>query len=1028
MITSKKYYGLFRITILILLMWSFSVQPALSQHLGYRKYTVDEGLVQSEVVSLFQDSRGFLWVGTKFGVSRFDGSNFVTRFDSLGVLKSAVRLIGEISGKRIIAAASSGYVIFEGEGSLKSFKYPMFHPDAVHSNWIMGGRAFLATLLNNKVEIYESTVTGLVNVSDEFSKLIGVLNKFNVTEILHNEKYNCFYFKDKTTGAYCFADNELSKLNIPSFQFFHTGLDGNIYLVSSLDLRKIRSLSDSDISSFDPNQHYSLEHIVYRLEGSRCRRVFDFQTRELCTIPFMIVSKKGKIAVPLIGLREMLFYENGKKNLAVLQLDELSAISYDDEGTIWIGSAMGLLHIFPEYFLNFTGDEGLFPNIQSLVADANGKLWAASYNKGIQYYSKGRFVKKELNFPEDKKEPFYFFPGSGMDHFGKIHFCVNPLFSMVRDGKKIYQDKNGPAEATLYFYDDTVSRKFYFGGNKGLIEQDYKRNTYKEYPMFPGLNTRSKIVSIVRAVDGKLLLGGFSGLIIHVGKTFEKVPNRLHPDIPGANAMEKDHKGNIWIGNGSGIYFYNNKEFKKISNDYFNDLVLSLKCIDTSNLLIGGIRGIGILDLNLFYKTGNTSIRYFDKHNGFVGGECQQNCITRDQEGYFWIGTSNGIVRFDASAITNEIRAPRVYLTNVFTNNERMDWNPLSISDFEAGKKQLSFSENNVRFTFTAICFSSPENVRFSYKLEGFDNQWSKPSLDRNASYTNLPEGSYLFKVRVCNDSGIWSEEAAEFRILATAPLWKRWYFIFFMLILFTVLLVISIAHFLTRRTRLIRERLNDERRFAELQFRTLRNQLAPHFVFNALNAIGSSIYQNDKEKSYDYLQRFATLIRATLVHSDKSYRTLNEEVEFVKNYLDLEQFRFENRFEYQINIADTIDREIPVPKMIIQTFAENAVKHGLVQRSVKGILNIDITTSDDYLSILVEDNGIGRVESLRYNSGSTGKGMEIITEFIELFNRFNEKKLKFEVNDRLDDSGKISGTIVTILLPVDFTYNSITK
>jgi len=1019
---------LFRISIIILLMWGFSVQPALAQHLGYRKYTVDDGLVQSEVVSLFQDSRGFLWVGTKFGVSKFDGNNFVTRFDSMGVLKSSVYFIGEISGKRVIAAASSGYVIFEAEGSIKSFKYPVFHPDAILCNWISGGRAFFATLLSNKVEIYESTLKGTVNVSAEFEKLISVLNKFDVTEILRSEKFNCFYFKDKTTGAYCFANNVVSKLYIPSFQFFHSGLDGNVYVTSSLDLRKNKNLSNTVNSTFDPNQLYSLEHVVYRLDGKKCTRIFDFQTKELCTIPFFIVSKTGKIAIPIISLREMLFYENGKKNLAVLQLDEISAILFDDEGTIWIGTAIGLQHIFPEYFLNFTDDEGLFPNIQSLVADANGMLWAASYNRGIQYYSNGSFVKKEMNFQEDKKEPLYFFPGSRMDHLGKVHFCVNPLFSMVWDGRKIYRDKNGPAEASLYFYDDTITHKYYFGGDKGLIEQDYTRQTFKAYPMFPGLNKRSKIVSIVRALDGKLLLGGFSGMIIHDGKSFEKVPNRQHPDMPGANAMERDHKGNIWIGNGSGIYFYNNKNFSKISNDYFNDLVLSLKCIDSSRLLIGGIRGMGILDLNLYYKNGSVRIRYFDKNNGFIGGECQQNCITRDQDGYFWIGASNGIVRFDASAISNEIRPPRVYLTNVFTNNERMEWKPLTINDFNAGKKQLTFSENNVRFEFTAICFSSPENVRFSYKLEGFDNQWSKPGSDRRASYTNLPEGSYLFKVRVCNDSGVWSEEAAEFRIMATAPIWQRWYFILFIMILFSVLLVISIARFLSRRTRLIRERLYDERRFAELQFRTLRNQLAPHFVFNALNAIGSSIYQNDKEKSYDYLQRFATLIRATLVHSDKSYRTLNEEVEFVKNYLDLEQFRFENRFDYQIRIEDTIDKEIPVPKMIIQTFAENAVKHGLVQRSVKGILNIDITTNEEYLNILVEDNGIGRVESMRYNTGSTGKGMEIITEFIELFNRFNEKKLKFEVNDKLDASGKISGTRVIIQLPVDFTYISITK
>lgn len=241
-------------------------------------------------------------------------------------------------------------------------------------------------------------------------------------------------------------------------------------------------------------------------------------------------------------------------------------------------------------------------------------------------------------------------------------------------------------------------------------------------------------------------------------------------------------------------------------------------------------------------------------------------------------------------------------------------------------------------------------------------------------------------------------------------------------------LVIICSTFFMFRRIRLLRERLENERRFAELQFKTLRNQLAPHFIFNALNAIGSSIYQNDKEKAYDFLQRFATLIRTTLIHADKTYRTLNEEIEFVKNYLDLEQFRFENKFEYIINIQEGVDLNSPVPKMIIQTFAENSVIHGLVQKSGRGLLSILLNTEQNYLTIIVEDNGIGRITSKQNNVGSTGKGMEIINEFITLFNRFNEKKIHFEVHDIYSDSGIIDGTRVTVKLPINYTYNSISK
>lgn len=252
---------------------------------------------------------------------------------------------------------------------------------------------------------------------------------------------------------------------------------------------------------------------------------------------------------------------------------------------------------------------------------------------------------------------------------------------------------------------------------------------------------------------------------------------------------------------------------------------------------------------------------------------------------------------------------------------------------------------------------------------------------------------------------------------------------IILIVVIVSLVLIITIATILlNRRNLMISSRLEDERRFAELQFNIFRSQLDPHFVFNSLNAIGSSIYQDDKETSYDFLQRFATLIRSTLVHADKTYRTLKDELEFVINYLELEKFRFENKFNFTINIEEGISQEIIVPKMIIQTFAENAVKHGLVKKSGTGMLAISLKMEKEFLNIVLDDNGIGRTEALKYNSGSALKGMEIMKEFISLFNRANKNKIHFGIGDILDNSKNIAGTRVDIKLPIDFTYNSITK
>jgi len=1002
----------------------------ISQHLGSIRYTVDDGLTQSEVNSIFQDSRGFLWVGTKFGVSRFDGNEFVSRFDEKGILKSTIQYIDELTGGKVIVASSAGYAIFEPNGNLISFKYPIINSLASYCHWSAHGRLFNAIIGPHDIRIIEATLKGPVDVTHTYSKLVTALKGYSVINLIYDEKRNCFYFTDNKQGTYSFSHSGIIRFDIPENYNFTKGQDGNIYILTAIDFAQSKKKSSLPQWNRHELSPVGLTHGLFLLKGNKTEKVLTFFTSNPTSFQYFLVTKYGKIIIPDPENSQILIFNEGTMIATKLDFDGLSSLYVDDEGSIWMGSANGLLHVFPEYFTNFSKAEGLFPNTKSLVIDKQGVLWVASCENGLQYYKNGKFYTYDLSpvIKSNNSSLVKFNPGSKLDHKGNIHFAISPFFLMQYDGHRMNIDKDWPVGSVYSFYDDTISHKYYYGSSSGIVEQAYGKQKYIVYPVFLGSNSSNPIVSIIRTINGKLLLGGFKSLMILDGHRIYKLPNSTHPDIPGANAMEMDQHANVWIGNGNGIYLFNNKTFVKIENDFFNDLVLSLKCLDSGKLIIGGIRGIGILDLNVFYKTGKASIRYFDKNNGFIGGECQQNCIVRDREGYYWIGATNGIVRIDAAAILNNSYAPRVYLNHVYLNNEREKWSPLPERDFDKGEIKLSSSDNSIRFEYTGICFSSPESMKFSYKLEGFDKHWSKNTTDRQVSYTNLAPGNYTFKVRAFNDSGVWSEKSADFKIHVKASLWQRWYFYLFIIVLFFAVLSIGIARYLERRTRLIREHLEVERRFAELQFKTLRNQLAPHFIFNALNAIGSSIYQNDKEKSYDFLQQFATLIRSTLVHADKSYRTLKEEIDFVKNYLNLEQFRFEDKFEYKVHISEDVDLDVAVPKMIIQTFAENAIKHGLVQKSGKGLLSIHISMAYDHLIINVEDNGIGRSESSKYNSDSTGKGMEIINEFITLFNRFNEKKIQFDVQDLVSENQKNTGTRVTIKLPIDFTYNSINQ
>jgi len=282
--------------------------------------------------------------------------------------------------------------------------------------------------------------------------------------------------------------------------------------------------------------------------------------------------------------------------------------------------------------------------------------------------------------------------------------------------------------------------------------------------------------------------------------------------------------------------------------------------------------------------------------------------------------------------------------------------------------------------------------------------------------------------VNLSSDANIHSFKIHVAEVLINAVLWHGWKFHLLIIACFVTICGAGFSIYRAWRTRALCQKIDNERLIAELKFEIFRNQLASHFLFNTLNAIGSSIYQNDKEKSYDFLQRFSTHIRLVLVNADRMYRKLNEEIEFVRNYLDFEQFRFENKFDYRIELEEGIDVNMPVPKMIIQTFAENAVNHGLVPRTGKGLLSIHLRAEKEYCEILIEDNGIDQAEMKNSDLGISGKGIEIMKDTIDFYNTLNENKIQIETVNLREISEESRGTRVIIKLPIDFNYNSITQ
>jgi sensor histidine kinase YesM len=216
--------------------------------------------------------------------------------------------------------------------------------------------------------------------------------------------------------------------------------------------------------------------------------------------------------------------------------------------------------------------------------------------------------------------------------------------------------------------------------------------------------------------------------------------------------------------------------------------------------------------------------------------------------------------------------------------------------------------------------------------------------------------------------------------------------------------------------------RSRQEQREAELSQTLLRTQMNPHFVFNAMSVIQSYIYDNNPEKSSQFLVNFSRLMRLILENSPKEFIPLELELEILDKYLSTQIMRFENRFSYLLHVDDDLlTNKAMVPPMITQPFIENAIEHGQLHTVKGGQIIVEMKESNGNLEITISDNGVGRKKSAQTKKIRTHKSMaiDITQERIKILN----KKYKFSGSlafSDLDDQ-KGQGTLVTIVLPLKF-------
>jgi two-component sensor histidine kinase len=372
-----------------------------------------------------------------------------------------------------------------------------------------------------------------------------------------------------------------------------------------------------------------------------------------------------------------------------------------------------------------------------------------------------------------------------------------------------------------------------------------------------------------------------------------------------------------------------------------------------------------------------------------------------------------GLTNFSNIAVLNNKNKDRIYLFgSVF----------LELNDkFEIVNEIKSPFNSHYRFYHVDINFDGEEELIFysvdEEKLAVYDTDLRKladtklkgsENIFRFSLYSSKKHGDRLF-LNAGSGNGYFMN------------IKRNRYFYFGYLAYPGIYIVVLLFIILIKRINTLqvvqKESLN--RRLVTLQLQGIKSQLDPHFIFNTLNSIASLIYLEDRQLAYDFMNKFTQLLRGLTNDAERIYRSLSEELLFVTTYLELEKLRFGDKFNYEIIIGDSVSQKEQVPKLVLHTFAENAIKHGIMSRAEGGILKISAYLEKDYLVLSIEDNGIGR-EKAEGQSTSTGKGLKLAGEFYDILNQINKKPIKHFIIDLYNESGEAVGTRVEVWVPLD--------
>ena len=434
-----------------------------------------------------------------------------------------------------------------------------------------------------------------------------------------------------------------------------------------------------------------------------------------------------------------------------------------------------------------------------------------------------------------------------------------------------------------------------------------------------------------------------------------------------------------------------------------SDLAEDLYFENDSVLWVASFKGISKVYFSLNHDSLHTRIKNYTKEDGLCSN--QVNGIT-GFNGFIWLATNEGLCYFAPADLSEEAVISPLYFGGITVNGIRRSIDSLV----------LKADENSILIEFNALYYKAIDGIRYRFRLKG-TSPWKYTTLNY-IQYYSLPPGEYRFEVAADDKDGKYRSEIHELKFTIQPRFVDTLFFRILLGLIVLVIIIIIVSSIFSFQ----KLKATNVIKLLQAEFKALNYQINPHFIFNVLNSIQYYILKKDTENAVHLLGSFSLLIRRIVNNSKQQYISIIEEIECLKEYMDLEKMRLDNKFDYTINIDSSIDvEEKNILPMIIQPLVENSIWHGIVPSSKPGIISIDFKKTDGMVICKVEDNGVGinaKVNDREKSQNNLSLAMKNVSERLKIISELNDTTWSIKTEDKSLSDPSETGTIVTIVFP----------